>query len=363
MDQIVLKTLISKIWAKFDLMVLRPIEWRYWKQEGFGSIEIDRSNVGALTSLLGYSFKNSPDKAFFEHRFSGYDFLLPDVLLDSTKGWVISGKKIHPLSFCNINDPYDGKKRYPSVVRYMRSKLIGAELQTGQVVWLPKLWNNYYHFVLELLPVLLALKRSGRPVTVLGCSVASYPYVQYFVDRMQLSEHINFVPIESGRFYKAQKVQLKKQPLFDKEFLNAICVFSNETSELNGDASYDKVFIYRKGMRSLKNNQAVLNMLSEAGFFCFDPGDHPVDFQVSALKHASVVVGVHGAGLTNVLFSNRLKFLLELMPLNMKPNHYREIAVIKGAAYECLQGSNLDDALTFTVEPSKTIEALSKLEN
>jgi capsular polysaccharide biosynthesis protein len=312
--------------------------------------------------LLRYTFKNEQDQAFFEHRFSGYEVHLKDVLLDGTNGWVVSGRNIHSLSFFNINDPYDGKKRYPPMLPMAYAKLIRAPTETGEVVWLPKLWNNYYHFVVELLPVLLALKRIGKPVTVMGCSVTVYPYVQYFVESMQLQPQIRFTPIEKGKCYKAKSVLLKKQPLFEKEYQQAIQQLIASIAATNNENSFDKVFVYRKGLRSLENNQAVLECLTELGFYCFDPGDHPVSFQVAALADASVVVGVHGAGLTNILFSSRLRFLLELMPGNMKPNHYREIAVTKGASYSCLQGSMLNENLQFNIETSSISEALSKFE-
>jgi capsular polysaccharide biosynthesis protein len=289
--------------------------------------------------------------------------LLEDVLLDGTNGWVISGRSIHSLSFFNINDPYDGKKRYPPILPMAFAKVMGPAAETGEVVWLPKLWNNYYHFVVELLPVLLALKRNGKPVTVLGCSVSAYPYVQYFVERMQLGPQIRFTPIEKGKCYKAKSVRLKKMPLFDNEYQQAIQQFIASIGATNNAETFDKVFIYRKGLRSLENNQAVKDSLAEMGFYCFDPGDHPVGFQLAALGNARVVVGVHGAGLTNILFSSRLRFLLELMPANMKPNHYREIAVTKGASYTCLQGSILNENLQFNIQPLKISEALSKFEN
>ena len=358
MVEIILKKLFSKIWAKFDLLVLRPIEWRYWKLEEFGDVQMDKSNVDYLTHLLGYSFRNEDDRAFFEHRFSGYEVHLKDVLLDGTNGWVVSGSSIHSLSFFNINDPYDGKKRYPPMLLIANAEEIESEVESEVVVWLPKLWNNYYHFVVELLPVLLALKKMGKPVTVMGCSVDTYPYVKYFVGLFQLEPSIRFTPIERGKGYKAKSVLLKKKPLFDKEFLQSIEELIGSNNISSNENTFEKVFIYRRGLRSLENNQAVLECLTALGFYCFDPGDHPVSFQLAALTKASVVVGVHGAGLTNILFSNQLNFLLEIMPGNIKPNHYREIAVTKGASYFCLQGSMLNENLQFNLEPSRISEAL-----
>lgn len=358
MVEIILRSLFHKILAKFDLLVLRPIDWSYWKPASSGSIRLDSGNVEKLTAMLGYSFKNEKDKAFFAHRFSGYDAVLSGAVLDARHGWVISGRQIHPLSFFNINDPYDGRKRYPSVINYLLARLFARFIKANEVVWLPRLWNNYYHFVIELLPVLLEIKRSGKRVTILGCSATEFPYVQFFADKMHLLDCIRFVPIDKARFYKAQTVHLKKQPLFDDAFLKDLHSFITDVAQ-HGPAEYhEKVFIYRKGMRSLRNNQVLLDLLQGQGFFCFDPGDHPVGFQVAALRQAKVVVGVHGAGLTNVLFSSSLERLVELMPANMRPNHYREIAVVKGAGYFCLQGSTLDEQLTFAIDPEKLVGAL-----
>ena len=357
-----MKTLLHKIRAKFELLVLRPIDWRYWKPAAFGAVEMHTDSVATLTERLGYTFRNEQDKAFFEHRFSGYDAEISNVVLDARNGWVISGKQIHPLSFFNINDPYDGRKPYPSVLRFTMAKLFARVMPVEEVVWLPRLWNNYYHFVAELLPVLLALKRSGQPATVLGCAAADYPYVQFFAEQMQLQHSIRLLPVDKSRFYRARVVRLKKQPLFDPEFLKDIADFIADDANGHLPGQSEKVFIYRKGMRSLRNNQDLLDILQRRGFYCFDPGDHPVAGQVAALKRATVVVGVHGAGLTNMLFSGRLQHVIELMPGNMKPNHYREIAVIKGAAYQCLQGTPLDEQLMFSIQPAQVVEALQQTE-
>lgn len=341
MVEIVLKTLISKIWAKFDLLVLRPIEWRFWKQDEFGAVQMDKSNVEHLTQLLGYTFKNEQDKAFFEHRFSGYEVHLENVLLDGTNGWVVSGRSIHSLSFFNINDPYDGKKRYPPMLPMAYAKFIGPPTETGDVLWLPKLWNNYYHFVVELLPVLLSLKKQGRQVTVLCRDFSQYAYVHFFIKQFELESSVRFKMIDPKGVYHASKVILLKRPLLEDAFLQEIARLPLVKS-VDDKIKIDCIFIYRKGLRSLSNNDEVLSKFMQLGFYCFDPGDYDLETQIDVLSNAVLVVGVHGAGLTNILFAKGLKKLIEIMPGNMQPNHYREIAIRKGAYYQCIKGSALD---------------------
>lgn len=55
--------------------------------------------------------------------------------------------------------------------------------------------------------------------------------------------------------------------------------------------------------RRIRNEDALMTMLSEYGFERIVPGEHTFEEQVRRFSNAEVVLGPHGAGLTNVMFA------------------------------------------------------------
>lgn len=56
--------------------------------------------------------------------------------------------------------------------------------------------------------------------------------------------------------------------------------------------------------RRVRNEDALISMLDEYGFECIVPGEHTFAEQVRRFTDAEVVLGPHGAGLTNTIFAS-----------------------------------------------------------
>jgi capsular polysaccharide biosynthesis protein len=55
--------------------------------------------------------------------------------------------------------------------------------------------------------------------------------------------------------------------------------------------------------RNFANLDAFCHLLLARGYVVFEPGQTPLEFLVDALSRAGVIVGIHGAGLANFVFS------------------------------------------------------------
>ena len=68
-----------------------------------------------------------------------------------------------------------------------------------------------------------------------------------------------------------------------------------------------KLFVRRDhaGGRKLRNQDEITRDLRERGFVSMDPGKLEFREQVALFANAGLVVGVHGAALTNLLFAPR----------------------------------------------------------
>jgi hypothetical protein len=76
----------------------------------------------------------------------------------------------------------------------------------------------------------------------------------------------------------------------------------------------DLVFVSRRdsGLRVMHNEAELEQALRPLGFTTFVAGEAPVTEQIQVFSRARVIVGAHGAGLTNLLFAPPGAFVLEI---------------------------------------------------
>ncbi|CAI3967633.1 glycosyltransferase family 61 protein [Alteromonas macleodii] len=69
---------------------------------------------------------------------------------------------------------------------------------------------------------------------------------------------------------------------------------------------FDKIFVGRNDAahRRLANTDELESLLAQKGFVFIDPGTLSFDDQVAVFHNASKIVGIHGAGMTNILWTN-----------------------------------------------------------
>ena len=82
------------------------------------------------------------------------------------------------------------------------------------------------------------------------------------------------------------------------------------------------------GSRTLENRAEVIALMREHGFSIYNPSEH--DDQPADFAAASVVVGAHGAGLANLVFSQPGTPVLELVPTDQIHPYYFTLAQAAG---------------------------------
>ncbi len=89
---------------------------------------------------------------------------------------------------------------------------------------------------------------------------------------------------------------------------------SNVERSASPSGSGPKIYIHRAkgGWRCVENGQEVCDFLEARGFEILRPATMSLDQQIRLFARAGVIVGMHGAGLTNVLFAPRAH-LVELI--------------------------------------------------
>lgn len=83
----------------------------------------------------------------------------------------------------------------------------------------------------------------------------------------------------------------------------------------------DKIFIARRGARSLLNQGEVERLLAARGYEAVFMEDHPVAEQLGIAASARHVVAIHGAGMASLVMNRGLDSVVELLP----PHVYHDL--------------------------------------
>lgn len=107
----------------------------------------------------------------------------------------------------------------------------------------------------------------------------------------------------------------------------------------------DRVFVSRRGARSILNENSVTNFLVSEGFERVYMEDLPIGQQWSMLGNASEVVGIHGAGLASLGFSTHRSHgvgprfrLIELFSPGFASSCFRDYAAVLGGSWVGVRG-------------------------
>jgi capsular polysaccharide biosynthesis protein/tetratricopeptide (TPR) repeat protein len=97
----------------------------------------------------------------------------------------------------------------------------------------------------------------------------------------------------------------------------------------------ERIYITRRSVfyRQVINEPAVIEFLQGHGFQILDPGQLPLVDQAAAFAAAKVIVSVHGAGLTNLVFAQPGATVIEIFPPGHCQNTYWLLSNLGGLAH------------------------------
>lgn len=181
----------------------------------------------------------------------------------------------------------------------------------------PHIWSdNYYHFLVEGLPALhWALVHTDMRILV----PAMKPFLRRFLDyfgwdwQSRLSVFDPHTQVE-GSFSGLINIRIIRKGTFTLPNPSLLAFYQNRHASL--PEGRDTVLVVSRrhtGDRRILNEDIMVERLSSK-FPCEVLVPEREDFttQVSKLQRARVIVGSHGAGLTNILFHTRLACLVEV---------------------------------------------------
>ena len=257
--------------------------------------------------------------------------------IDPITGWAItSGNKLIYESLGFSRAPY---VRKPSILRLFNKrnvrkfqKIISLR-DTGE--------ENYFHFFNDILPKIWLLKdhesfEQECHVVVSEC-LWRKDYFQYYLKRASL-EKLKWVR-QTHEWIEADSGFFCKPFTHTKKYI----LRSAALADIPSQKEVLRIFLTRStsSMRFIENDSVIRQILESNGFTTVDTANVSFEKQIELFARAEVVVAIHGAGTSNIIFRSGMPLqVLEIF----HPNpyllfHYIMLSKLFGYKYTAIEGT------------------------
>ena len=228
-----------------------------------------------------------------------------------------------------------------------------------------KFSNGYYHFMFDMLPRLRLLQKAGLPYDKLYVSSMNRAYVK---EALKLAGIPEDKVISSNEYpvISADRLVLPSFPSISYQSTPWVIKWLQDFY-LNKDRKVkppkDLIYISRSDAdkRRIKNERRLLEMLEILGFKKATLEGESVKEQALMYQNAKVIMGPHGAGFSNIIFSQPEATLIELMNPNWPHGPFAALAEKIGMKYGLVFGKNTDKkTLDYRISLRKTWLELQK---
>ncbi|NES67125.1 MAG: glycosyltransferase family 61 protein [Okeania sp. SIO2D1] len=230
--------------------------------------------------------------------------------------------------------------------------LPNAHQLEGNVVFLSSRWGSraYFHWILDVLPRFQLLRKVGFCWDDISYFVLHKPTATFSQEALKILDIPPEKIIDSSDIPHIQAEQLVVPSIIRGsrgqdwaiKFLKQIFLKDLQDSH---QSERENIYISRNSAsrRRIANEEEVVNLLKKYGFRRVFLESMSVMEQASLLYHAKNIVSPHGAGLTNIIFSQPGTKLIEIFSPHYINSVYWEISNQCKLDYYYLIGEDFDN--------------------
>lgn len=224
-------------------------------------------------------------------------------------------------------------------------------------------WHNYYHWITEHLLKLRAAERYRKERGELPLLIIPPEPTEYMLDSLERMGYgkAELMPWQQTGAEVDQLV-VSSYPEVTRESLKWLRSKMMKPEDLPTAAERGlRLYISRRdvGKRRVLNEEELEPMLQEHGFEIIIPSEHSLEEQIRLFRRAEMVIGPHGAGLTNLVWGDDLK-VIELFGEEIR-FHYTHICRLLGFRYRSLACKPYGDHEDMIVDPAKLEECICSI--
>lgn len=208
-------------------------------------------------------------------------------------------------------------------------KSVEMEVLKGSFLLIHSKWFNFYFWITSCLHRLLITESRHKDVTlILPDRIGKFKFVQ---DTLKMFPNLKTHYVKPGLhskvehlvFPECRKWTISLNPKTIKTIKEKVLSYAYEHCSVPDFGN--KIYISRAktGKREFTNNSEVYSCLVDAGFVPVSFEDYSIFEQALILAKAKYVIGLHGAGFTNIIYMNPPGALFELIAEPPAINEHR----------------------------------------
>ena len=194
--------------------------------------------------------------------------------------------------------------------------------------------NNFFHWMTEMLPRIVAMKHQHPSIPVIiPSNYLAYPFIVESLDILKI-EIKTFHVSQSLKINKLYATAIPHVGRFNEGLMHFFRdKFIQEFAQVPQPFRLLYVSREKAKRRKIRNEDYVYELLAKKGFEKLILEDIPLKNQVKLFQEARLVIGCHGAGLTNIMFMQKKQTVIELKANNNNYWCYFSIARVFGLKY------------------------------
>jgi hypothetical protein len=238
--------------------------------------------------------------------------------------WTTNGEMItESFAYPWIKDRLYGSLKNKAKFK-IKNVLRKKQVVRDKVVWCLDGFSTggYYHWITEILPRLWMVKEElpGMYFAIPDYFFDKWPFSKEFFALLGVK---NFLVIENQRKYLIESLILPTRPgdPFYRQHIplaNGVRWLQQSANKVSSQKFGKRIFISRgkAGYRKIVNEEELIPVLKKYEFDILYFEELSLSEQISVCENAEVLMGLHGAGLTNLVFLPSGSKVIEIRPSN-----------------------------------------------
>jgi Glycosyltransferase 61 len=224
-----------------------------------------------------------------------------------------------PFSFLSMPRPHleaELKSTVQNIFESRRNNSVSLNEHAYIPALVPGYWN-YYHLLIDSLPrILLSLQTSAAARVLVTQFQAARLQRAQGNQLSQLAKVFGLhgcLEIADGDLLHLKRAIIPKQKV--RFIAPVIRIFQDVGARFCDGNVHRRIYVSRKltTARRVINDDAVVEVLRDSGFDIVYLEQMPLAEQIRIFRESDVVIGPHGAGLANIVFSNHGTTLIEFL--------------------------------------------------